>query len=95
MTITCARTNATHPEWKFLLSDGDRYLYTQNIIAIRNMGFDFNDSGSATHGLLDFSVTISVDTNKNNMKIRCALKDTEGSDPICNTFENIIIVKKG
>ena len=94
VTIMCTRSNGTYAEWEFLFSDGNRYFYTQNTTMLENMGFDFYDSKSITNGLQDFSVTITIDTHMNNMKIRCATKETEDGDPIFNSFEDVINVEK-
>ena len=94
VTIMCTRSNGTYAEWEFLFSDGNRYLYTQNTTMLQNMGLDFYDSKSTTDGLQDFSVTITVDTEMDNMKIRCATKETEDGDPIFNSFEDVINVEK-
>ena len=60
-----------------------------------NMEFDFYNSAPSMDRLQNFSVTLTVTTGLNNMQIRCAAKETKESDPVFNSFTDIIIVEKG
>jgi hypothetical protein len=95
VTITCTRSNGTHPEWSFILQDENYYSYTQNVTILNNMGFSFYDSGSTVDGLQEFSVIINVSKQLNNTRIRCAAREREESDPVFNSFTDIITIEKG
>ena len=95
MTITCVRSNGTHLEWNFILQDESYYYYTQNETMLNSMGFSFYDSGSTMDRLQEFSVVINVSDQLNGTKIRCAAREREESDPVLNSFIDIIIVENG
>ena len=94
-TITCVRSNGTHVEWNFILEDENYYSYTENETLLNDMGFSFYDSGSTMDGLEEFSVVINVSKHLNSTKIRCAARESEESDPVLNSFVDIIIVEDG
>ena len=96
VTIICSKSISTFVEWEFLLSNGTRYLYTQNKTMLENtLEFDFHNPISVRDGFQNFSVTFNANAELNNMKIRCAAKETENSEPVFNSFEDIIVVEKG
>ena len=95
VTITCVRSNGTYVEWNIILQDENYYSYTQNETILNSMGFSFYDSGSTMDGLQEFSVVINVSNQLNGTKIRCAARESEESDPILNSFIDIIIVENG
>lgn len=95
VTIICTRTNGTHAEWEFLLQDGSHYFYTQNETILKIRGFSFYDLGSPVENLEDFSVTVQVNNELNSTKIRCAAKESEESDPVFNSFHDMIFVERG
>ena len=61
------------------------------------MEFSFYNSESAPFGdrLQNFSVILTVSRGLNNMQIRCAAKETNESEPVFNSFTDVIIVEKG
>ena len=95
VTISCTRNTDTYAEWKFVLPDGTHYFYTQNKSALENMGFHFYDSNFPTDNLQHFHVTITATMELNNLTVQCAAKETEESDPVFNSFTDIIIIEKG
>ncbi len=95
MIISCIRSTDTYAEWEFGLSDGTHYLYTQNKTVLENMGLHFYDSSFPTDNLQNFHVTLSSTTKLNNLTVQCAAKETEESDPVFNSFIDIIIIEKG
>lgn len=46
-------------------------------------------------GLEEFSVVINVSKHLNSTKIRCAARESEESDPVLNSFVDVIIVEDG
>ena len=95
VTISCTRSTDTYAEWKFVLSDGAHYFFTQNKSVLENMGFHFHDSNFPIDNLQHFHVTITATMKLNNLTVQCAAKDTEESDPVFNPFIDIIIIEKG
>lgn len=93
--ISCSRSTDTYAEWKFVLPNGTHYFYTQNQSVLENMGFHFYNSSLPTDNLQHFHVTIIATTKLNNLTVQCAAKETEESDPVFNSFINIVIIKKG
>ena len=95
VTISCTRSTDTYAEWKFVLPDGIHYFYTQNKSVLENMGFHFYDSNFPTDNLQHFHVTIIAATKMNNLIVHCAAKESDESDPVFNSFTDIIVIEKG
>ena len=95
VTISCTRSTDTYAEWKFVLPDRTHYFYTQNKSVLENMGFHFYDSNFPMDSLQHFHVTITATMELNNLIVQCAAKETEESDPVFNSFTDIIIIEKG
>ena len=92
VTISCKRSNGTLAEWHFHFNDQTQLSYTKNLSVLESMGLNFQEMVANVDKLVTFRVSLMVKEEMNYLRVQCAARLTFESEPILNSFEDIIII---